>query len=130
LELVRQSQPVFDRSGFQASQRANRALARAFGGLCGFDKQVVDVGFALVRSRRFSDVHWPLHVAFSPHNVKRNRSHFSHYYALIYAMRCENKPLFQDDPRFFQDITSTAVEVGLGRRRRTTRQVMRLWLGG
>src|SRR5438552_6968002 len=29
LELVRQSQPVFGRSGFQASQRANRALARA-----------------------------------------------------------------------------------------------------
>jgi len=29
-------------------------------------------------------------------------------------MRCENKPLLQDDPRFFQDITSTAVEVGLG----------------
>jgi len=28
-------------------------------------------------------------------------------------MRCENKPLLQDDPRFFQDITSTAVEVGL-----------------
>jgi hypothetical protein len=28
-------------------------------------------------------------------------------------MRCENKPLPQDDPRFFQDITSTAVEVGL-----------------
>ncbi|PYU64809.1 MAG: hypothetical protein DMG49_25680 [Acidobacteria bacterium] len=32
-------------------------------------------------------------------------------------MRCENKPLLQDDPRFFQDITSTAVEVGLGRSR-------------
>ena len=30
-------------------------------------------------------------------------------------MRCENKPLLQDDPRFFQDITSTAVEVGLAR---------------
>src|SRR5271165_102896 len=29
-------------------------------------------------------------------------------------MRRENKPLLQDDPRFFQDITSTAVEVGLG----------------
>jgi len=28
-------------------------------------------------------------------------------------MRCENKPLLQDDPRFFLDITSTAVEVGL-----------------
>src|SRR5260370_41286244 len=28
-------------------------------------------------------------------------------------MRFENKPLLQDDPRFFQDITSTAVEVGL-----------------
>ena len=28
-------------------------------------------------------------------------------------MRRENKPLLQDDPRFFQDITSTAVEVGL-----------------
>jgi hypothetical protein len=30
-------------------------------------------------------------------------------------MRCENKPLLQDDPRFFQDIASTAVEVGLMR---------------
>jgi hypothetical protein len=28
-------------------------------------------------------------------------------------MRSENKPLLQGDPRFFQDITSTAVEVGL-----------------
>jgi len=28
-------------------------------------------------------------------------------------MRFENKPLLQDDPRIFQDITSTAVEVGL-----------------
>jgi DNA-binding NarL/FixJ family response regulator len=32
-------------------------------------------------------------------------------------MRCENKPLLQDDPRFFQDITSTAVEVGLSEHR-------------
>src|SRR2546427_13043248 len=39
LELVRQSQPVFGRSRFQTSQRANRALARAFGGLNGFDKK-------------------------------------------------------------------------------------------
>src|SRR5690349_16609374 len=30
-------------------------------------------------------------------------------------MHCENKPLLQADPRFFQDITSSAVEVGLGR---------------
>jgi hypothetical protein len=29
-------------------------------------------------------------------------------------MRCENKPLLQDDPRFLQEITSIAVEVGLG----------------
>jgi len=28
-------------------------------------------------------------------------------------MRCGNKLLLHDDPRFFQDITSTAVEVGL-----------------
>src|SRR5690349_10911410 len=28
-------------------------------------------------------------------------------------MHCENKPLLQADPRFFQDITSSAVEVGL-----------------
>jgi PilZ domain len=31
-----------------------------------------------------------------------------------FCMRSENKPLLQGDPRFFQDITSTAVEVGLG----------------
>jgi len=31
-----------------------------------------------------------------------------------YAMRCENKPLLQDDPGFLQEITSIAVEVGLG----------------
>jgi len=36
-------------------------------------------------------------------------------------MRCENKPLLQDDPRFFQDITSTAVEVGLARKIRDFR---------
>jgi hypothetical protein len=29
-------------------------------------------------------------------------------------MRCENKPLLQDDPGFLQEITSIAVEVGLG----------------
>src|SRR5438105_2229650 len=28
-------------------------------------------------------------------------------------MRCENKPLLQDDPGFLQEITSIAVEVGL-----------------
>src|SRR5437762_3714276 len=43
LELVRQSPPVFGRSGFQTSQRANGALAGAFGGLHGFDKQVIGV---------------------------------------------------------------------------------------
>jgi hypothetical protein len=36
-------------------------------------------------------------------------------------MRFENKPLLQDDPRFFQDITSTAVEVGLEFRNFTRR---------
>src|SRR5437763_14940667 len=51
LELVRQSPPVFGRSGFQTSQRANGALARAFGGLHGFDKKVIDVRFAFVGSR-------------------------------------------------------------------------------
>jgi hypothetical protein len=29
-------------------------------------------------------------------------------------MRCENKPLLQDEPGFLQEITSIAVEVGLG----------------
>ena len=28
-------------------------------------------------------------------------------------MRCENKPLLQDDPGFLQEITPIAVEVGL-----------------
>jgi len=31
-------------------------------------------------------------------------------------MRCENKPLLQDDPGFLQEITPIAVEVGLKRR--------------
>jgi hypothetical protein len=31
-------------------------------------------------------------------------------------MHCENKPLLQADPRFFQDITSSAVEVGLAKK--------------
>src|SRR6266851_2183515 len=100
LELVRQSQPVFGRGGFQASQRANGALARAFGGLNGFDKKVVGVGFALVRSRRSADVHWPLHIAFSHHNVKRNRSHFSHYYDPFTQCAVKTKPFSKTIPVF------------------------------
>src|SRR5437588_5155371 len=80
LELVRQSPPVFGRSGFQTSQRANGALAGAFGGLHGFDKQVIGVRFAFVGARGFTNVHWPLHVAFHHDYVKINHSHFSHYY--------------------------------------------------
>src|SRR5262249_53679656 len=114
LEFVRQSQPVFGRGGFQASQRANRALTRAFSRLDGFDKQVIGVRFALVRSRRFSDVHWPLHVASAHDNVKINCGYFSHYSADLTQACSENKPLLQDDAGFLQEITSTAVEVRLG----------------
>jgi hypothetical protein len=78
-----------------------------------FDKKVVDVGFALVGSPRFSDVHWPLHVASFHHNVKVIYSHFSHYSADLTEACSENKALLQDAPGFLQEITSTAVEVRL-----------------
>ena len=113
MEFVGQSQPVFGRGGFQASQRANRTLTRAFGRLDGFDKKVIGVRFALVGSRGFPDVHWPLHIAFYHDNVKRNLCHFSHYYDRLTQARFENKPLLQNDPGFLQEITSTAVEVRL-----------------
>jgi len=79
LEFVRQSQPVFGRGRFQASQGANGALTWTLGGLDGFDKEVIGVRFAFVGPRRFPNVHWPLRLAFSHDNVKLNYSHFSHY---------------------------------------------------
>jgi len=42
---------------FPGFPESKSALARAFGGLDGFDKQVIGVGFALVGSRGFSNIH-------------------------------------------------------------------------
>jgi hypothetical protein len=83
--------------------------------LDGFDKKVIGVSFALVGSRRFPDVHWPLHIAFYHGNVKRNCGHFSHYYDWLTQARFENKPLLQNDPGFLQESTPTAGRVEMWR---------------
>ena len=74
---------------------------------------MIGVGFALVGSRRFPDIHWPLQVAFRRDNVKAYYSHFSHYFDRLTQARCENKPLLQDATALLEEITSTAVEVRL-----------------
>ena len=40
-------------------------------------------------------------------------------------MRCENKTFLQNDPGFFQEISSTAVEVGLEKSNAETRSAQR-----
>ena len=101
LKLVRQCKPLFGRGGFQTSQRANRALAWAFGGLDRFDKKVIGVGFALVRPRRFSNVHWPLHIEFYRYNVKINYSYFSHYLAESHNALLKRNGFIDQTPPFF-----------------------------
>src|SRR5438093_5728216 len=79
LEFMRQRQPILSRRGFEAAQRTDGALARAIGGLDGFHRQVVGVGLGFVDSSGLSNIHWPLHIAFTPIPVNTNCHIFSHY---------------------------------------------------
>src|SRR5207249_11631778 len=92
----------------QASQRADRALAWAIGGLDGFDKQMVGVGFTFVVPGCLPDIHWPLHIAVYTGAVNINCVYFSHYYR-SFKTRTHKKRLGEDFPEMVQK----SVEVGL-----------------
>ena len=57
LDLARELDPCLARPRAEIAQRTNRLLSRSFGGVDGFDQDVVGVGPAFVGANRFADVH-------------------------------------------------------------------------